>query len=188
MNKKAPPLLTTERLTIRWIDESDVADQYALFSDPKLLLHVGTAPWTSMSQANEWMERTLRAYTDGTSLVFGITTTQVDRIVANIRLFNFDSGAFRAEVGYILDQSHHGQGIMFEAMSAILGYAFDVLELNRIEADVDPGNAPSIALLERLGFEREGLLRERWMKGGDTSDSLIFGLLRRNWQTSTDAR
>jgi RimJ/RimL family protein N-acetyltransferase len=78
---------------------------------------------------------------------------------------------------------------MNEALRAVIdlafdhrpGAPFDDLQLNRIEADVDPRNAASCRALERLGFLREGLLRERWIVGGEVSDSAMYGLLRADW-------
>jgi RimJ/RimL family protein N-acetyltransferase len=66
----------------------------------------------------------------------------------------------------------------------LLAYAFDELDLRRIEADVDPRNAASIRTLERLGFRREGYLRERWRVNGEVQDALFYGLLRREWRNS----
>lgn len=63
-----------------------------------------------------------------------------------------------------------------------LSYAFDELALRRIEADADPRNAQSLHLLERLGFQREGYARERWHVGGEVCDSVLLGLLRREWK------
>jgi RimJ/RimL family protein N-acetyltransferase len=68
---------------------------------------------------------------------------------------------------------------MYEAVSALIAYAFDDLKLNRLEADIDPENLPSAKGLEKLGFAREGLLRERWIVAGKVSDSALFGLLAR---------
>jgi ribosomal-protein-alanine N-acetyltransferase len=64
---------------------------------------------------------------------------------------------------------------------ALLKYAFEVLDLHRIEADVDPRNAASIKTLERLGFQREGYLRERWQINGQIQDAFFYGLLRHEW-------
>jgi RimJ/RimL family protein N-acetyltransferase len=69
---------------------------------------------------------------------------------------------------------------MYEAASALVEHAFGTLELRRIEADIDPRNVASARLLERLGFVREGLLRERWMVGDEVSDSALYGLLDRD--------
>lgn len=70
---------------------------------------------------------------------------------------------------------------MTEALTALLDHAFDGLGLHRIDADTDPMNRAAIQLLERLGFQREGLLRERWRTAGRKSDAALYGLLRHEW-------
>ena len=71
---------------------------------------------------------------------------------------------------------------MNEALRALIGYGFEHLNLNRIEADIDPLNEASLKTVKRLGFVREGLLRERWIVNGEISDSVIYGLIRKDWQ------
>ncbi len=71
---------------------------------------------------------------------------------------------------------------MQEALQALLSYAFETLDLRRLEADVDPRNQASIQTLERLGFQKEGFLRERWEVGGEIQDALFYGLLRPEWK------
>jgi RimJ/RimL family protein N-acetyltransferase len=71
---------------------------------------------------------------------------------------------------------------MRAALERLLDFAFGELGLRRLEADVDPNNVRSIASLERLGFRREGYLRERWFVGGQVEDALFYGLLRREWE------
>lgn len=68
-----------------------------------------------------------------------------------------------------------------EALKALVSYAFEVMGLRRLEADVYPRNAASIRTLERLGFQREGFLRERWHVNGEIQDAIFYGLLRREW-------
>ena len=62
---------------------------------------------------------------------------------------------------------------------AVIDFAFNTLNLHRIEADVDTENAGSLALLEKLGFQREGLFRERWFVYGKWQDSVMLGLINR---------
>ena len=88
----------------------------------------------------------------------------------------------RAEIGYCLRSAHWGRGYMGEALSALIDHAFGVLKLRRLEADVDPNNAGSLRILDRMGFQREGLLRERWNVGGEIQDSALLGLLAREWR------
>jgi len=71
---------------------------------------------------------------------------------------------------------------MSEALQALLAYAFEGLALHRIEADVDPRNSASIRTVERLGFQREGYLRERWQVNGEIQDTVFYGLLRPDWE------
>ena len=70
-----------------------------------------------------------------------------------------------------------GRGLMSEALAAVLSYAFEDLGMHRIEADVDPDHAASLALLEKFGFIREGILRDRWFVHGEWHDSVMLGLL-----------
>jgi RimJ/RimL family protein N-acetyltransferase len=67
----------------------------------------------------------------------------------------------------------------------MIQFTFERLDLRRIEADADPRNAASIRVLERLGFQREGLLRERYIQLGEVQDAMMFGLLRRDWDALT---
>jgi ribosomal-protein-alanine N-acetyltransferase len=67
----------------------------------------------------------------------------------------------------------------------VLSLAFGALQLRRIEADIDPRNEASCRLIERVGFQREGLLRERWQVDGETQDSALYGLLARDWPTTS---
>lgn len=71
---------------------------------------------------------------------------------------------------------------MREALTALFDFSFGGLNLHRIEADVDPRNGASLALLERLGFAREGYLRERWLIGGGIRDTVLLGLLHHEWK------
>ena len=70
-----------------------------------------------------------------------------------------------------------GRGLASEAVRASLAFAFGPMDLHRVEADVDPDNEDSLRLLERIGFKREGLLRERWFTFGTWKDTVLLGLL-----------
>jgi RimJ/RimL family protein N-acetyltransferase len=85
----------------------------------------------------------------------------------------------RCDIGYALGSRHWGQGIVTEALEAMIRYGFDVLGLNRIEADIDPRNIGSARVLEKLGFRKEGFMPERWIVNGETADTAFYGLLRR---------
>ena len=91
----------------------------------------------------------------------------------------------RGEVGYILSRDHWKSGVMREVLSAVLAYGFGAMDLHSVEAGVTPGNDGSIRLLERSGFRLEGHTRETYWAEDRFVDSLIFSLLRRDWEATT---
>ena len=97
---------------------------------------------------------------------WGVAELETDQIIGTVTLFNFNLDNKRAEIGYGLDYNYWRKGYVTEALDALLSYAFDVLQLHRLEADVDPRNVGSIRTLEKMGFQREGLMRERWQVNG----------------------
>ena len=72
---------------------------------------------------------------------------------------------------------------MHEALQALLAYAFHALDLNRLEADIDPRNLASAKVLKQLGFLKEGHLRDRWIVNNEVSDTALYGLLRKEWRS-----
>ena len=88
-------------------------------------------------------------------------------------------------MGYILRSQSWGKALMSESLRSLVNYGFTNLNLNRIEADIDPRNERSERVLQRLGFVKEGHLRQRWIVSGEVSDSALYGLLRSDWEART---
>ena len=89
-----------------------------------------------------------------------------------------DNVARRAEIAVVLMPGARGRGMAFEGLSLLLSYAFDTLNLNRVWLRCAAENAPAISLYERLGFRREGILREDLFIDGHAQDAIVMGLLR----------
>ena len=134
-----------------------------------------------ISAAAKLQEDIVQRFTERSLFQWGIADRATDAIVGTLTLAALSAEHRRAEVGFALAQAMWGRGYLTEALAGLLTFAFDTLELHRIEADVDPRNAASIRTLERLGFQREGFLRERWHVNGEIQDALFYGLLRREW-------
>lgn len=177
--------LRTERLFLRPLVPSDAEPLFAVFSDPKVMRYWSSPPWSSMAKAHERIARDQRALPAGEYITLGIVILSTSELIGECSLFDFMHQCKRAEIGYGISSSFWGKGYMHEALNALLEFAFIDLELNRIEADVDPRNVASTKCLERLGFLKEGHLRERWIVEGEVSDTSLFGLLRRDWQSRT---
>ncbi|SHN34572.1 GNAT family N-acetyltransferase [Rhizobacter sp. OV335] len=178
--------LRTERLLLRPLRDDDAPALLAIFSDPETMRYWSAPPWTTIGQAHAMIERDRPAMAAGEHLRLGIEKTDDGTLIGLCTLFHLNAACRRAEVGYVLARSAWGHGHMNEALRALLRHGFTAMNLNRVEADIDPRNRGSAASLERLGFTREGHLRERWIVGDEVSDSWLYGLLRREWDARQD--
>jgi RimJ/RimL family protein N-acetyltransferase len=110
-----------------------------------------------------------------------VTLAATGELMGTTTLFRIDRDHRRAEIGFALGSRWWGQGWGSATVARIATYAFQALGLHRLEADVDPRNAASLRVLERLGFRREGLLRARYHVAGEIQDSVLLGLLSDEW-------
>lgn len=175
------PTISAERVHLRELSEKDVPALYTVFSHPEVMRYWSSPAMTDPAEARALLEEIRRYHREKKLFQWGLALRDDDRVIGTCTLVNADARNRRADIGYALDRGYWGRGLMKEALTALLCYAFGELGLHRIEADVDPRNTPSIGLLETLGFEREGYLRERWVAGGETQDSVLLGLIGREW-------
>lgn len=151
--------------------------------DPEVTRFLPYASWKSEEDAQAWLARMQALAETGTGRQFVISLNASGKVIGTVLLFRFDAGSARAELGYVLGRAHWGQGLMEEALRAFCGHLFTAAGLRRLEAEVDPANEPSNALLARLGFVREGRLRKRWVgKDGAAYDTNIYGALAEEWK------
>ena len=101
-----------------------------------------------------------------------------DSLCGSVRLKDVDHADRKAQIGYFLGTGFTGKGIVTEALQAVLAWSFGSLGLNRIELRCAAGNAPSMRVAERLGFVREGLLRQDGCLHGAFIDHYVYGLLK----------
>lgn len=181
------PTIDTNRLTLRSITPDDVDDFFAVYSNPEVMRYWSTLPLPNREAAEKQINEIHEGFKRHELLKWGIVLRADDTLIGSVTLFHPDFTHRRTEIGYAIGRAFWRKGYMNEALTAVIGYAFDVLEFHRIEADVDPRNAASIRALERLGFQREGYLRERWQVGGEIQDALLYGLLRPDWETKRAA-
>ncbi|WP_296946412.1 GNAT family N-acetyltransferase [uncultured Massilia sp.] len=174
-----PVELATQRLLLRPMDERDTEAHYAVFSDPAVTRYWSTEPWTSIDQAVQAIARIRSAFADGSELRLGIVLRETGELIGNCALHHFVDASRRCEIGYALASAHWGKGYAGEALEALVEYGLRALDLNRIEADIDPDNVASGRVLEKLGFRKEGYMPERWIVHGKPADTVYYGLLRR---------
>ncbi|ROZ76245.1 N-acetyltransferase [Ramlibacter sp. WS9] len=185
MEFPAEPTIETSRLTIRLVTQADLPALLEYNSDEAVTRYLPYGNWNGIDDAQEWLGRATTRLAAGEALQFVAVLRETGHVVGSCLLFHFDESSRRAEVGYLLGRKHWGAGYMFEAMKALVDFAFAQMNLRRLEAEIDPRNTSSAELLERLGFVQEGLLRQRWDLKGEVSDSGLYGLLRADWNRRT---
>ena len=178
------PFPSTRRLFLRHIRPADAEDLFPTLSDEEAMQFYGHEPHRSVDETHALIEQIQARYTRREAIRWGVTLKGEDCVIGSCGFHHFDAGFHRAETGYELQRAYWRQGIMFEAMSAILSYGFDFLELHRVEAIIDMANEQSKGLLLKLGFTYEGNLRQRYLFRDRFEDEHYFGLLKDEWPRS----
>jgi RimJ/RimL family protein N-acetyltransferase len=180
-----PITLLSSRLTLRWLSAADAPVLFTIFSDPEVMRYWSSPPMRDLSEATQMLLCVQAGYESGSALRVGIERKADGALLGVCSLFSLDSSQQRAEIGYALGRPFWGAGYMHEALQTFIDYAFYTLNLRRLEADIDPRNRASAKTVERLGFQLEGYLRERWLVNGELSDSALYGLLGKEWRKTT---
>ena len=188
MDAKTLPIINTPRTVLRWISEHDIDSLYEIFSDPQVMRYWSTVPLPNREAAVELQREIVEGNESEKMFKWGVALRDSGSVIGTATLFNLNLDNGRAELGYAMGRAYWGKGYMNEALEALVSHAFEVMGLRRLEADVDPRNAASIRTLERLGFQREGFLRERWHVNGEIQDALFYGLLRHEWVAERQRR
>lgn len=176
------PTLRTQRLILREIAPEDDAAIFAIRGDYEVTrLNTGEA-FHRVEQAAALIRSIRNAYFEQSELRWGITLKGENVVIGMCGYNYWVRRDYRGCVGYDLARAYWGQGIMTEAMRAVIRFGFERMALNRIEADASAENAGSIRVMEKLGFQREGIEREQYYENGQFHDLILFALLKREYQ------
>lgn len=180
-NFSSVPSLETSRLLLRPLSADDVDFVFEHFADPDVNRYLlDEESLTTHAQAQAIVDFYLAPGTK--SYNRWIIVRKLDQLpIGTCGFHRWHAAHHRSELGYDLAKSSWKQGVMTEALSVVLQYGFEHMQLNRIEAFVYPDNDASIRLLERLGFCKEGLLRQCFRQGSVYYDHWLMALLKSDW-------
>ena len=172
------PTLKTERLLLRQLTIQDALQLYRLRTDERVMQYLDRPKLQSIEEAERFIleDQKRMAAEDGINWVISLHDNPL--LIGLLGYWRMQKEHFRAEIGYTLLPKFHRRGIMQEAITAILDYAFEVMNLHSIEANVNPKNEASIRLLERNDFVREAYFRENYFYDGQFLDSAIYSLVK----------
>jgi len=160
--------IRTPRLVLRSARPDDLEAMHAVLSDPRATRWWSTPPHQTREQTRVWLDAMIANGPGHPDFVVELD----GRVVGKAGFYEMP------EVGYILHPDVWGKGLAGEAVGAAVDHVFLTGDVDTLTADVDPENAASIRVLERLGFVQTGAARRTWNIGGVWKDSLYYGLSR----------
>lgn len=181
--------LTTPRLSLREFTADDWPAVLAYQSDPRYLRYY---EWTNRTpdDVRQFVAMFLDQQQERPRLRYqlAVTLRATGELIGNCAIRQASVGALDAELGYEIAPDHWGHGYATEAAAAMLGFAFDDLRLHRVAAWCVADNAGSIRVLEKLGLRREGHLRQTDYYKDRWWDTLVWAILRPEWQAARAGR
>jgi ribosomal-protein-alanine N-acetyltransferase len=175
---KAFPELSTRRLRLRRFEARDLAGLHACLGDLAAMRYWNFPVCKDEAETARWVRILGRTTSPHSYLAWAIAEKRGNRCIGLVNYHHRETHNRRIEIGYILQRTHYGKGFMTEALHAVLTHCIRKLGVHRVEAIIDPENAASIRVVERLGFRREGgPLRDYWWVGDRYRSPVIYGLI-----------
>jgi [ribosomal protein S5]-alanine N-acetyltransferase len=174
------PILETDRLTLREITEEDAEDLFINFSDAKVMKHYGSEPLKNIEEARGLIHSFHNGLNENKGIRWGIQLKDEKGLIGTVGFHALSLKHRRAEIGYELNPAYWGKGLATEAIGKALEYGLNDMKLKRIGAIVFLENKPSNELLLKLGFTKEGILRNYMVQGEVTYDTNVYSLLSPN--------
>ena len=174
------PHIETEHLLLRQIQMSDADALFAFFSDEEVV-ELSDKRHRSVEDSQEFIRKLQAWYSRRENVEWGITLKGNDQLIGTCGFYAFDEGFQRADIGYELLKTYWRQGIMSEALTAILTFAFTTMGLYHIDAVVYAWNERSQGILRKLGFAHEATLPQRYFFRDKFWDEYHFGLRKDAW-------
>lgn len=171
-------MLQTERLTIRYIKETDFDDMFEYLSDVEVMKY----------EHEPMSKKTLESFLDQfipTKKFYAVVLKETGKMIGQVYVGKTEPIKFNEySVGYIFNPDYHRKGYCTEATRALCIYAFNELKAHRLIAKCNPDNIASWRVMEKVGFKKEGLLRNRVALRSDAfgnpiyTDELVYGMLK----------
>jgi RimJ/RimL family protein N-acetyltransferase len=181
-DEKTPPVpeLATRRLWLRRLKVEDAPDLHLAYGDADAMRFWDAPPSRDVAETRRRIEQSFE-WDPTWQAAWAVLSGTTDQLVGMVNYHARNQRHRRLSVGWILLPRHWGLGYMQEAASALLAHCFGPLQTHRVEAEIEPDNSRSIRLAERLGFQREGLLRDRMRVEGEPRSAFMYALLRPEW-------
>lgn len=152
--------LTTDRLLLRQLRMSDALEVFEYASNPEVTRYTSWSTHQTIADSERFLESVMHKYYTERPMDWGIVHKGNSQLIGTCGLINWEPNHARAEIGYVLARPYWGLGYMTEAVRAVISYGFHAMLLNRIQATCMLDNTASARVMEKVGMQYEGILRE----------------------------
>ena len=177
------PDLNTQRLILRQMTQEDDRNLLEVLSDEDTCKYLTHNAIKDIAIIQRMIFGMKRFFDEKQRIRWGIADKQDNSIIGHCGYFDIDKANCCAEISYCLKSGAWGQGLMTEALDAMLKFGFEDYGFNRIVAKVMTENTGSVKVLQKLGFVQEGILRESMYKNGQYHDLMIFSILKSEYHS-----
>ena len=177
------PKLITERLLLREINTTDAQEIFNLRSSKTIMQYIDRPMAATEADALKYIGIIAGALKNNEGITWGITFADDPKLIGTIGFWQMQKENYRAEIGYMLNDTFQRRGIMQEAISVALDYGFNIMKLHSVEANVNPLNIASAKLLEKNNFILEAHFKENYYYNEKFLDSFVYSLLSKNYKT-----
>lgn len=176
------PALETERLQLIQISSEHSEALFEIFRLDEVTRYYGMSSFTSVEQAAKLIESFQKNFLENRAVRWGMVSKATGEFIGTVGLNNLQRWSKRAEIGYDAHPAFWRGGYTSEAVRELLRYSFEELDLHRLAAITYPQNTASFKLLEKLGFQQEGILRGYLYQNEKSHDAAVYSLLRPDWE------
>lgn len=172
------PELTTERLLLRQMTLADGAGVQMLRSNTEVMKYINRPLTLTLEDAENWIKIVMESLEKNDGITWCICLQDSPgKHVGSIGIWRIDKENYRGEIGYMIEPNLQGKGLMFEALQKVVEYGFKEMKLHSLEAQINPDNLASAALLNKAGFDREAYFKENYFLRGEFTDTAVYSKL-----------
>lgn len=170
--------LETDRIRLRKLDLNDSQDIYEYGLDKNVSKYVMWKQYESEEDAKTYIQSVLNSYEKGNFNIWGIEYKEENKVIGTIDFMSYSEKHKKTDLGYVLNRSYWNKGLMTEAVKAVVKYAFEILELNKVGAKAIDLNVGSYTVMEEAGMTNEGVSRDDCFKNDIFYDIVNYSILK----------
>ncbi|MFI0426994.1 MAG: GNAT family N-acetyltransferase [Flavobacterium sp.] len=175
------PILESERLCFRKLTDNDAPEILVLRGNPETMKFIPRPLATSIEDALNHIKIINDKIDENIDINWAVTEKGSDKCIGIMGFYRTQPEHYRTELGYMIAPEHWGKGYVTEAVKTLLNFAFNSLNFHSIEAVIDSRHKASERVLQKAGFEREAHFKENFYYNNEFTDTVMYGLLKRNF-------